>query len=74
MSGMKVSPGFEDPSARPDTKMAARLLMAVTALVTFAALIAVAIWLWPAVADLASRLWSALVGFVGLSGPFGPTA
>ena len=57
--------------------MAARLLMAVTALVTFAALIAVAIWLWPAVADLASRLWSALVGFVGfvgLSGLFGPTA
>ena len=61
---MKVSPGFEDPSARPDTRLAAKLLMALTALVTLAALIAVAVWIWPAIVDLASRLWSALVGLL----------
>lgn len=74
MAGMKVSPGFEDPSARPDTKMAARLLMALTALVTFAAFAAVAVWLWPAVADLASRLWSTLIGLMGVIGSFDPSA
>ena len=38
MAGMKVSPGFEDPSARPDTKLAARLLVVLTGLVTVAAI------------------------------------
>ena len=71
---MKVSPGFEDPSARPETRLAAKLLMALTALVTLAALIAVAIWIWPAIADLGSRLWSALVSVVGLIGPVDPLA
>ena len=65
MAGMKVSPGFEDPSARPETRLAARLLMALTAFVTLAAIIAVAVWIWPAVADLGARIWSTLVGLIG---------
>lgn len=62
MAGMKVSPGFEDPSARPDTKLATRLLVVVTGLVTVAAIVAVAVWLWPAVTDVAGRVWTQLVG------------
>lgn len=57
---MKVSPGFEDPSARPETRLAARLLMVLTAVVTFAAIVAIAVWLWPAVVDIAGRFWQAL--------------
>ena len=38
---MKVSPGFEDPSARPEITLAARLLLVLTAVVVFAALLAI---------------------------------
>lgn len=62
MAGMKVSPGFEDPSARPDTRLAAKLLMVVTALVSVAAIAAIAVWLWPAVIDIAGRTWAFLTG------------
>ena len=62
MAGMKVSPGFEDPSARPDTKLAARLLVVLTGLVTVAAIVAVAAWFWPAVADVAGRIWALFAG------------
>lgn len=59
---MKVSPGFEDPSARPDTKLAAKLLVVVTGLVTVAAVAAIAVWLWPAVTEVAGRAWGLISG------------
>ena len=42
--------------------------MALTAFVTLAAVIAVAVWIWPAVADLGARIWSTLVGLIGTVG------
>lgn len=64
MAGMKVSPGFEDPSARPDTTLAARVLMLLTGLVTVAAVVAIGVWLWPAIAALVSQLGSAVVALL----------
>ena len=60
MAGMKVSPGFEDPSARPETRLAARLLLALTLFVMVTAVVAIGIWVWPAVTDVAARLWTSL--------------
>ncbi len=60
MAGMKVSPGFEDPSARPETTLAARVLLFVTGLVIIAAIVAIGVWLWPAVAEAAGRIVGAL--------------
>ena len=60
MAGMKVSPGFEDPPARPDATAAARLLLLLTALVMLAAMVAIIVWVWPAVTDLATRAWGHL--------------
>ena len=59
MAGMKVSPGFEDPSARPAITLAARLLLLLTGLVLLAALVAIGVWLWPAVSEAAGYLLGA---------------
>ena len=59
MAGMKVSPGFEDPSARPEITLAARLLLLLTGLVLVAALIAIGLWLWPAVVAITGDLLDA---------------
>jgi hypothetical protein len=59
---MKVSPGFEDPSARPETTLAARVLLFVTGLVFVAAIIAIGVWLWPAATEVAGRMVDALTG------------
>lgn len=64
MAGMKVSPGFEDPSARPEITLAARLLLVLTAVVVFAALLAIGVWLWPAIAEVAGYLLGTAVGLL----------
>jgi hypothetical protein len=64
MAGMKVSPGFEDPSARPEITLAARLLLVLTAVVIFAALLAIGFWLWPAIAEVAGYLLGTTVGLL----------
>jgi hypothetical protein len=60
MAGMKYSPGFDDPSARPLAVALRRVILFATVAVAVTAVVAITFWLRPSLWDEVGRLVGAI--------------